>query len=58
MYQVPIPATFPIVGSIFYFGYLSSLNLETNILFKATDILLSAHSVHSIQVKSWYRNVI
>ena len=56
MYHVSIPAKFPLVGSTFYLSYLSSLNLETNILFKTSDILLSVHSVHSNQVKSWYRN--
>ena len=38
MYQVSIPATFSLVRPIFYFSYLSSVNLETNILFKANDI--------------------
>jgi len=56
IYQLSIAATFPLVRSIFYLSYLSNLYLETNILFTATEILLSAHSVHSNQLKSWYRN--
>jgi hypothetical protein len=49
-------ATLPLVWSMFYLNCLSSLNLEINIFFEATDILRSAHSVHSNQVKSWRRN--